>query len=66
MLCLLAALLVCGPLAIYLAGHLRADWLHAWLRIGTALGTMAAVLAALLRTGIHNDREYDCWVRRYR
>lgn len=66
MVCLLGSILVSCPLAIYLSGHLQGSWTHEWLRLGTALVTLATGLAVMVRTGVHNEREYECWARRYR
>jgi len=63
---LMASMFICCPLAIYLSGTLRPEWVSEGWRIATALVSLAAMVAVLIRTDIHNGREYDAWARRYR
>ena len=63
---LMASMLICCPLAIYLSGTLRADWVSEGWRLATALVSLAAMVAVLVRTDIHNGREHETWEGRHR
>jgi len=61
---LMASMFICCPLAIYLSGTLRPEWVSEGWRVTTALVSLAAMFTVLVRTDIHNGREYQAWERR--